>query len=84
VERFFAAAPYRGLPKDVVVALEPGGGVVTRGFYCRGRSACGPGDVKFPETYIVDQQGRIVSFVVGDIDWSDPSARTYLEGLIKG
>ena len=25
-----------------------------------------------------------VGFVVGDIDWSAPSARTFLERLIKG
>jgi len=84
VEKFFAAAPYRGLPKDVVVALEPGAGEVTRGYYCRGRGACGPNDVKFPETYIVDREGRIVALVVGDIDWSRPAARQVLEGFIKG
>jgi thiol-disulfide isomerase/thioredoxin len=84
VERFFAAAPYRGLPRDVVVALEPGAGDVTRGYYCRGRGACSPDDVKFPETYIVDGEGRIVALVVGDIDWSIPAAKQYLEGLIKG
>jgi hypothetical protein len=67
-----------------VVALEPGAGEVTRGFYCRGRGACGPNDVKFPETYIVDREGRIVALVVGDIDWSKPAARQYLEGIIKG
>jgi thiol-disulfide isomerase/thioredoxin len=84
VEKFFAAAPYRGLPRDVVVALEPGAGEVTRGYYCRGRGACSPDDVKFPETYIVDREGRIVALVVGDIDWSTPATRQFLEGLIKG
>lgn len=84
VERFFAAPAYRGLPKDVAVALEPGAGPVTRGYYCQGRGACRPDDVKFPETYFVDQRGRIVGFVVGDIDWSIPAARQYLESLIQG
>jgi thiol-disulfide isomerase/thioredoxin len=84
VKQFFAAAPYRGLPRDVVVALEPGAGEVTRRYYCEGRGACGPEDVKFPETYIVDGQGQIVALVVGDIDWSAPSVEKILEGLIKG
>jgi thiol-disulfide isomerase/thioredoxin len=84
VERFFAGAPYRGLPKDVVVALEPGAGDVTRGYYCSGRGACRPEDVKFPETYIVDREGRIVAIVVGDIDWSEAPTKKYLQSLITG
>jgi thiol-disulfide isomerase/thioredoxin len=84
VEQFFKAPPYRGLPKRVVVALEPGAGEVTRGYYCKGRGACGPEDVKFPETYIVDREGRIVALVVGDIDWALPQAKQYLESLITG
>ncbi len=84
VPDFFAAPAYGGLPKDVVVALEPGAGKVTRSYYCRGRGACRPEDVKFPETYIVDKAGRIVAMVVGDIDWSMPAAKKYLETLIQG
>jgi thiol-disulfide isomerase/thioredoxin len=84
VEQFFAAPAYGGLPRDVVVALEPGAGAVTRGYYCRGRAACRAEDVKFPETYIVDKQGRIAAMVVGDIDWSVPAARKFLESLIQG
>ncbi len=82
VQQFFAAKPYGGLPRHVVVALEPGAGPVTRSFYCRGRGACRPEDVQFPETYIVDRAGRISAVVVGDIDWSQPAARQYLEALI--
>ena len=84
VEQFFKVKPFGGLPRDVVVALEPGVGEVTRGFYCRGRGACRPEDVKFPETYIVDRAGRIMALVVGDIDWSLPAVRQYLEALIEG
>jgi len=85
VAQFFAKPAYGGgLPKDVVVALEPGAGEVTRAYYCKGRGACSPDDVKFPETYIVDREGRIVALVVGDIDWSAPSAAQYLEALIAG
>jgi len=84
VKDFFARAPYRGLPRDVTIAMEPGAGDVTRTYYCKGRGACGPSDVKFPETYIVDRKGQLVAFVVGPIDWSTPAARQYLEGLIAG
>lgn len=84
VKAFFSEPAYGGLPKDVVVALEPGAGEVTRGYYCRGRGACRPDEVKFPETYIVDKEGRIVALVVGDIDWSTPATRKYLESLIQG
>lgn len=84
VKQFFSAPAYGGLPRDVVVALEPGAGEVTRGFFCRGRGACRPDEVKFPETYIVDREGRIVALVVGDIDWSTPGPRQYLEALISG
>jgi thiol-disulfide isomerase/thioredoxin len=84
LQRFFGGPPYGGPPRDVTVALEPGAGVVTRAFYCTGRRACRPDDVKFPESYIVDRQGRIAALVVGDIDWSIPSARRYLESLIEG
>jgi thiol-disulfide isomerase/thioredoxin len=84
VARFFSAPAFGGLPRDVVVALEPGSGEVTRGYYCRGRGACRPDEVKFPETYIVDREGRIVALVVGDIDWSTPGPRHYLEALIAG
>jgi thiol-disulfide isomerase/thioredoxin len=84
VQQFFSAKPFGGLPRDVVVALEPGAGEVTRGYYCRGRGACNPDEVKFPETYIVDRAGRIMAVVVGDIDWSQPTVRLYLETLIQG
>jgi hypothetical protein len=38
--------------------------------------------MKFPETYIVDKTGRLVGFVVGPRDWSQPAAQEYLERLI--
>ncbi len=84
VATFFSKPPYQGLPKGLTVALEPGAGEVTRGYYCRGRGACRPQDVKFPESYIVDREGRIVAMVVGDIDWSLPATKMYLESLISG
>jgi hypothetical protein len=84
VKDFFAQAPYRGLSRAVTFALEPGAGEVTRTYYCKGRGACSPNEVAFPETYIVDRKGRLVSFVVGPIDWSLPALRAHLESLIAG
>jgi thiol-disulfide isomerase/thioredoxin len=82
VRRFFEGAPFGDLPRDVVVALEPGAGEVARGYPCRGRGACRPEDTRLPETYVVDQQGRIVALVVGELDWSLPGPRQYLEALL--
>jgi thiol-disulfide isomerase/thioredoxin len=84
VKDFFAKGPWRGLPRGVPVAMEPGVGEVTRRYYCEGRGACGADDVKFPESYFVDREGRIVAFVVGPMDWSQPAARSFIEALIRG
>jgi len=84
VDRFFAAAAYGGLPGDLVVALEPGGGEVARGLACRGRGACRPEEVALPETYLVDREGRIVALAIGALDWSSPVIRQYLEALLSG
>jgi len=84
VERFFAAAPFGGVPRELVVALEPGAGPVNRAFHCQGRGACRPEDVRYPETYVIDQQGRIVAMVVGFIDWSTPGSMRFLEAVLLG
>ncbi|MBK9517517.1 MAG: TlpA family protein disulfide reductase [Anaeromyxobacter sp.] len=84
VAKFFAEPPWGGLPPELVVALEPGAGAVARGFPCLGRGACRPEDSRLPETYVVDQQGRIVALVVGEIDWSLPGPALYLEALLSG
>ncbi len=54
---------------------------VTRGYYCQARGTC-PDSFKFPETYLVDPSGRLVSYVVGPRNWSDPAAREFLERLL--
>ncbi|WP_242341403.1 MULTISPECIES: TlpA disulfide reductase family protein [Anaeromyxobacter] len=79
VKEFFAAPPYFGKP-GLAVALDPAQ-VATRAYYCAARGGVCP-DLKFPETYIVDKDGRLVAFVVGPRDWSDPSARLLLESMI--
>jgi thiol-disulfide isomerase/thioredoxin len=79
VKEFFAAPPYFGKP-GLAVALDPEQ-KTTRAYYCGARGGVCP-DLKFPETYIVDGEGRLVAYVVGPRDWSDPSARLLLESII--
>jgi thiol-disulfide isomerase/thioredoxin len=79
VREFLGAPPYLGKP-GVTVLLDPDQ-VATRAYYCTARGGQCP-DLKFPETYIVDASGRLVAYVVGPRDWSDPTARAFLESLI--
>jgi thiol-disulfide isomerase/thioredoxin len=53
----------------------------TRDYYCSARGGC-PDSFKFPETYIVDGAGRLVDYVVGPRDWSDPAAARFLDRLV--
>jgi peroxiredoxin len=39
------------------------------------------GTFKFPETYIVDRDGRVAEKIVGAIDWQDPRIITFVETL---
>jgi cytochrome c biogenesis protein CcmG/thiol:disulfide interchange protein DsbE len=39
------------------------------------------GTFKFPETYIINSQGRIVRKVIGAVDWQDPRIVAYVRGL---
>ena len=80
VKEFFAGPPYGGAPQGVTVALDDKDQTVTRSYYCTARGFCP--DIKFPETYIVDRTGRLVAYVVGPRDWSDPAAKAFLEALI--
>ena len=68
------------LPGGVDVIRDPDQ-AVTREYYCLARGGC-PDSFKFPETYVVDASGKLVSYVVGPRDWNDPAARTFLERLI--
>jgi thiol-disulfide isomerase/thioredoxin len=79
VREYFAAPPFFGKPAMTVVL--DADQRTTQAFYCTARGgACPP--LRFPETYIVDGNGRLVAYVVGPRDWSDPAARRFLEALI--
>ena len=69
------------LPGGVDVVRDPEQ-AVTREYYCLARGVC-PDSFKFPETYVVDPSGKLVSYVVGPRDWNDPAARAFLERLIR-
>jgi thiol-disulfide isomerase/thioredoxin len=85
VKQFFKSQTQGGrLPASVAVAHDPEARLTVRPWYCTGRGACAPDDVKFPESYIVDKSGRIAAYVIGDMDWSEPAARELLERLIDG
>ncbi len=85
VKQFFRSPEQGGrLPASVAVALDPEAKLTVRPWYCTGRGACAPDDVKFPESYIVDKSGRIAAYVIGDMDWSEPAAKELLERLISG
>ena len=42
------------------------------------------GTVQFPETYILDRNGRLAEKVVGAIDWDDPRILTFVRSLASG
>jgi peroxiredoxin len=39
---------------------------------------------KFPETFVIDRQGRIVEHIVGARDWSSTAALKFFNGQIAG
>jgi thiol-disulfide isomerase/thioredoxin len=85
IQKFFAAASYKGSTAPLVVLLDQANQSSTAAmtlFYCAARGGC-PREYKLPESYIVDRRGRLVAYVVGPRDWSDPRAREYLEQLVR-
>jgi peroxiredoxin len=42
------------------------------------------GTLKFPETYFIDRQGKVVQKIVGDADWDSPEILSFMEKLLKG
>jgi len=77
VRTFFAGRA----PAGLTVTLDTDQ-LATRAYYCTARGAC-PDSFKFPETYIVDKGGRLVAYMVGPRNWSQPTARSFLERLIE-
>lgn len=82
VRKFFADKPYGGSAAPLLVCLDDKDQRTTVAYYCAARGGC-PGEYKFPESYLVDRSGKLVAYVVGPRDWSDPRARTYLEQLLQ-
>ncbi len=80
IRSYFTAPPFAGPPGALTIARDADQ-AVTRAYYAQARGFAP--DIKFPETYIVDKAGRLVAYVVGPRDWSDPAARAFLEALIR-
>jgi thiol-disulfide isomerase/thioredoxin len=76
VRQFFG-----GQAPPVDVTLDSPDQTATRAYYCAARKGC-PDSYKFPESYIVDPSGRLVAYVVGPRDWSDPAASRFIERLL--
>lgn len=49
----------------------------------KGRIALDYGTSMYPETYIIDRNGRIDRKIVGEQDWSSPEITAYLNSLLK-
>ena len=42
------------------------------------------GTFQFPETYILDRQGKVAEKVMGAIDWNDPRIQNFVLDLARG
>lgn len=80
VKEYVGAPPFSG-QMGITVALDAEQ-AATKAYYCASRGGVCP-PLRFPETYIVDKAGRLVAYVVGPRDWSEPAARAFLESLIR-
>ncbi len=78
VQQFFGGA----LPPGLLVTLDRTQDA-TRAYYCAARGGC-PDQFLFPESYIVDGEGRLVAYVVGPRDWSGQPPRRFLRRLLGG
>jgi len=41
------------------------------------------GTFKFPETYVIDADGKIAKKIIGAIDWRDPQVISFVRSLIR-
>jgi len=80
VRSYFAAPPFAGPPGGLTIAHDADKSV-TKAYFSQARGFAP--DLLFPETYIVDKAGRLVAYIVGPRDWSDPVPRAFLEALIR-
>lgn len=42
------------------------------------------GTFKFPETYIIDRNGRVAEKIIGPVDWQDPRIISFVKSLTPG
>jgi peroxiredoxin len=42
------------------------------------------GTFKFPETYILDREGRVAEKIIGAANWGDPRMLTFVQELARG
>lgn len=82
VKAFLGAPPYQGSMGGLSVALDGPDQPTTVAYYCAARGGC-PGEYKLPETYVVDRDGRLVAYVVGPRNWSNPRAKAFFEQLLR-
>lgn len=67
---------------DLVRNFFPGGTTMTVLLDTKKESPTRYGTEKFPETYLIDKQGRIRYHVVNKRDWASPEARRCIESLL--
>jgi cytochrome c biogenesis protein CcmG, thiol:disulfide interchange protein DsbE len=46
------------------------------------KSAIDYGTVMYPETYIIDRQGKIVRKIIGPQDWNSPEMNAYFDAIL--
>jgi cytochrome c biogenesis protein CcmG, thiol:disulfide interchange protein DsbE len=37
----------------------------------------------YPESYIIDREGRVVQKIIGKTDWTDPNLTAFIDGLLR-
>ncbi|MBI3667991.1 MAG: TlpA family protein disulfide reductase [Acidobacteria bacterium] len=42
------------------------------------------GTFKYPETYFIDRQGKVIQKIIGMADWNDQQMIDYMEQLLRG
>lgn len=42
------------------------------------------GTYRYPESYVIDRQGKVVQKIIGAVDWTDDRMMNYLRSLLEG